>query len=155
MSFFSSYVSLLSVLLELIPPESSTNIGVTFLSPTTNTTPSHFVLPAPVRGIKLSSVIIQQQNSVPSHSITELRSLRDSLGELVEVQRLLNPVFPVTQVAPFPKPYVRPPTVPTQLPFFQWVVHVYDDTRTAFPTLKACVRKLDKGDNASSCQHHT
>ncbi|KAI9243575.1 hypothetical protein EDC94DRAFT_591049, partial [Helicostylum pulchrum] len=40
---------------------------------------------------ELSSLIIAQGNSVPPHMVTELRSLRASLCELIEVQRLLNP----------------------------------------------------------------
>jgi hypothetical protein len=54
------------------------------------------------RIFELSSIIIQQGNSVPSHLVTELRSLRASLAELVEVQRILKPTPVVTQAAPAP-----------------------------------------------------
>ncbi|GAA5817710.1 hypothetical protein MFLAVUS_011261 [Mucor flavus] len=100
---------------------------------------------------ELSTLIIQQGNSVPSHLITELRSLRASLCELVEVQRLLSPA-PSTPQPPPAFSYqtqARPPTVPSQLPFFQWVGHVYNVTviatvtRTVFPTLNSCVNKFE------------
>ncbi|GAA5806603.1 hypothetical protein HPULCUR_012143 [Helicostylum pulchrum] len=93
---------------------------------------------------ELSSLIIAQGNSVPPHMVTELRSLRASLCELIEVQRLLNPAPSNPQASPaFMYQSARPPTVPSQLPFFQWVGHVYDTSRTIFPTLKSCVNKFE------------
>ncbi|KAI9243232.1 hypothetical protein EDC94DRAFT_666052 [Helicostylum pulchrum] len=94
---------------------------------------------------ELSSIIIQSGNVVPPHLVTELRSLRASICELMEVQRILKPApaVPQTSSSFSYKPSSRPPTVPTQLPFFQWMGHVYDDTRTVFPSLNACVSKFE------------
>ncbi|GAA5796304.1 hypothetical protein HPULCUR_001674 [Helicostylum pulchrum] len=101
------------------------------------------------RVLAISSTMAQQGGVVPSQLVTELRSLRASLVELVEVQRCLNPAPIVSPSAPAPAPVAsvhRPSVhavVPVQLPYFQWTGHVYDSTRTVFPTLKACVNKFE------------
>ncbi|KAG2232613.1 hypothetical protein INT48_001302 [Thamnidium elegans] len=96
------------------------------------------------RILDLSTAIISQGQVAPPQLVTELRSLRAVLDELLEVQRLLTsvPVAPATDNSFLYKNVPRA-VVPVQLSFFQWMGHVYDGTRTIFPSLKACVSKFE------------
>ena len=98
------------------------------------------------RILELSTSIIQHGSVVPALLITELRSLRSALGELVEVRRLLTPVLPVEPTTTLPAsvyPAANRPIVPSQIPFFQWSGNVYDGTRTVYSTLKTVLNKFE------------